>query len=101
MAKIKWKSKAETERELKEQEAAQLPTIEDRVVRAEETTATLQETMDVIFGGCLMTTERLNEIKTVQEDLNKALAGKPFKNLSTGQKDKLLEAMAKILGLIN
>ena len=30
-----------------------LPTIKDRVVRAEETTATLQETMDVIFGGAL------------------------------------------------
>ncbi len=47
-----------------------------------------------------MTIERLNEIKTVQEDLAKALAGKPFKNLNTGEKDKLIEAMAKILGLI-
>lgn len=47
-----------------------------------------------------MTTERLNEIKTVQEELNKALARKPFKNLNTREKDKLLEAMAKILGLI-
>lgn len=29
------------------------PTIEDRVVKVEETTATFQETMDVIFGGTL------------------------------------------------
>ena len=28
-------------------------TIEDRVIKVEETTATLQETMDVIFGGVL------------------------------------------------
>ena len=47
-----------------------------------------------------MTNERLNYIKTVQEDLAKDLAGKPFKNLSTREKDKLLESMAKILGLI-
>ena len=47
-----------------------------------------------------MKTEKLNYIKTVQEDLAKALAGKPFKNLSTKEKDKLIEAMAKILGLI-
>lgn len=46
-----------------------------------------------------MTNERLNYIKTVQEELHKDLAGKPFKNLSTREKDKLLEAMAKILGL--
>lgn len=46
-----------------------------------------------------MTNERLNYIKTVQEDLAKALAGKPFHNLSTREKDKLLEAIAKILGL--
>ena len=48
-----------------------------------------------------MTNKRLNLIKTVQEDLAKDLAGKPFKNLSTKEKDKLIEAMAKILGLIN
>ena len=31
----------------------ELPTIEDRVIKIKETTATLQETMDVIFGGAL------------------------------------------------
>lgn len=55
MAKIKWKSKAETDREeaLQKQKEQTALAIEDRVVRIEETTATLQETMDVIFGGAL------------------------------------------------
>ena len=48
-----------------------------------------------------MTTERLAEIKLVKETIQAALAKKNFKNLRTGEKDKLLEAMAKILGLID
>ncbi len=57
MAKIKWKTKSETERELKEQGALQKQkeqtalAAEARVTKIEKTTATLQETMDVIFGG--------------------------------------------------
>ncbi len=57
MAKIKWKTKSETERELKEQEALQKQkeqtalAAEARITKIEETTATWQETMDVVFGG--------------------------------------------------
>lgn len=48
-----------------------------------------------------MTTERLTEIKLVKETIRAALAKKDFNNLSTREKDKLLETMAKILGLID
>ncbi len=57
MAKIKWKTKSETERELKEQEALQKQkeqtalAAEAIITKIEETTATWQETMDVVFGG--------------------------------------------------
>lgn len=44
--------------------------------------------------------ERLAEIQAVKTQIQAALIGKEFKNLSTGEKDLLIEAMAKILGLI-
>lgn len=48
-----------------------------------------------------MTEERLLEIKAVKEQIQTALAGKEFKNLNTGEKDMLIECMAKMLGLIS
>ena len=47
-----------------------------------------------------MTQERLDEIKKIKEATQLALKGKKFKNLNTGDKDRLLETIAKILGLI-
>lgn len=44
-----------------------------------------------------MTTERLAEIKLVKETIRAALAKKEFKNLSTREKDKLLETNGKNL----
>lgn len=43
---------------------------------------------------------RLAEIEKVKKETREALKGKEFKNLSTPEKDKLLETLSKILGLI-
>ena len=45
--------------------------------------------------------ERLAEIQRAKEETAKALKGKELKNLNGPQKDKLIETMAKILGLID
>ena len=47
-----------------------------------------------------MADERLTEIKAIKEQTQISLKEKPFKNLNTGEKDLLLETMAKMLGLI-
>ena len=47
-----------------------------------------------------MTNEKLLEIQAIKTQIQTKLANKPFQNLSTGEKDLLLETMAKILGLI-
>lgn len=47
-----------------------------------------------------MTRDELNKLKAIKESTQTALNNKKFKNLNTGDKDKLLEAMAKMLGLI-
>ncbi len=54
----------------------------------------------MLYLGDSMTTERLAEIKSVKETIQAALVKKKFKNLNSGQKDMLLEAVSKILGLI-
>lgn len=48
-----------------------------------------------------MTNERLEEIKLVKVQIQTALADKQFKNLNSGEKDMLIECMAKMLGLIS
>jgi hypothetical protein len=47
-----------------------------------------------------MKKERLEELKTLKDSAKKKLKDKPFKNLSTKEKDELLETMARMLGLI-
>lgn len=47
-----------------------------------------------------MDKERLDELKDIKEHIQQRIKGKPFKNLPTKDKDLLLEAMAKMLGLI-
>jgi hypothetical protein len=48
-----------------------------------------------------MTAERLNEIKALKDSAQKKMKGKSFKNLSSSDKDLLLEAVCKLLGLIS
>ena len=44
--------------------------------------------------------EKLALVKTTRASIKTALGGKEFKNLNTAEKDMILEAVAKILGLI-
>lgn len=44
--------------------------------------------------------KRLQEIERLKQDMQKKLKGKPFKNLSTPDKDYLLEGIAIILGIL-
>lgn len=46
-----------------------------------------------------MTTEQLNKIKSVKDSIID-LTEKDFKNLSSSDKDKLLEVLCKMFGLI-
>ena len=47
-----------------------------------------------------MTKKRLDEIALIKQTIQDAMKGKEFKNLNTGDKDLLLETMARMLGLI-
>ena len=47
-----------------------------------------------------MDRERLEQLKAIKKEKKAQLKYKPFKNLSTKEKDKLLEAIAIMLGLI-
>lgn len=47
-----------------------------------------------------MTEERLAELKKIKSDIKAKLKGKKFGTLPTKDKDALLEAMAKMFGLI-
>jgi len=44
--------------------------------------------------------KRLEELKALKKSAHDKVKDKPFKNLSTGEKDMLIETMAKMLGLI-
>jgi len=47
-----------------------------------------------------MDRERLEQLKAIKQAKQAQLKDKPFKNLSTKEKDALLEAIAIMLGLI-
>lgn len=47
-----------------------------------------------------MTKERLAEIANIKESMKVITKDREFKNLSSSEKDKLLETIAKMLGLI-
>ena len=47
-----------------------------------------------------MTRERLNKIRLIKEEIKDKMVGKKFGTLATKDKDALLEAMAKMMGLI-
>lgn len=47
-----------------------------------------------------MTREEFNKLAALKTDLKAKLEGKEFKNLSTKDKDLLLETIAKMLGLL-
>ena len=47
-----------------------------------------------------MNAERLAEIQALKIEIQAAMKGKEFKNLSSSDKDRLLEAVCKMLGLI-
>jgi len=48
-----------------------------------------------------LTEARLKEIETLKTSIKENMKGKGFKNLSSSDKDKLLEAVCKMLGLIS
>ena len=47
-----------------------------------------------------MTEERLAELGAIKADIKEKLKGKKFGTLATKDKDALLEALAKMMGLI-
>lgn len=47
-----------------------------------------------------MTEDRLKELKTLKDSAQATTKDKEFKNLSSSEKDKLLETVCKMLGLI-
>ena len=47
-----------------------------------------------------MTEERLAELKAIKKTSKAKTKGKTFKNLSTKEKDELLETLCKMMGLI-
>jgi len=47
-----------------------------------------------------MTVDDLNKLKELKEAQQLKTKGKTFKNLSTNEKDALLETLAKMFGLI-
>ena len=47
-----------------------------------------------------MTKKRIDEIKALKAEAKAVSKGKPFKNMSSSDKDKLLEKVCRILGLI-
>ena len=47
-----------------------------------------------------MKPERIKEVENIKRQTQESLKGKSFKNLSTPEKDKLLETVARMLGLI-
>jgi len=47
-----------------------------------------------------MTEERLAELKAIKADIKGKLKGKKFGTLPTKDKDALLEALAKMMGLL-
>ena len=47
-----------------------------------------------------MTPERLQEMQTLKVEIQTSMKDKSFKNLSSSDKDRLLEAVCKMLGLI-
>ncbi len=47
-----------------------------------------------------MTKEQLEQIKTLKAEQQAKTKGKPFKNLSTKEKDELVETLCKMFGLI-
>jgi succinyl-CoA synthetase beta subunit len=47
-----------------------------------------------------MKAERLDELKALKADIKAKLKGKKFGTLPSKEKDELLEAIAKMLGLI-
>ena len=47
-----------------------------------------------------MNREQLEKIKATKEAQQTKTKGKPFKNLSTKEKDELLETLCKMFGLI-
>ena len=47
-----------------------------------------------------MTTEELTKLKALKEAQQLKTKGKAFKNLSTNEKDALLETLCKMFGLI-
>lgn len=48
-----------------------------------------------------MTPKRLAEIQALKAEIQTAMKGKDFKNLSSSDKDRLLEAVCRMLGLIS
>lgn len=52
-------------------------------------------------NGMLVLKPEADVKNKLQKNTKEALKNKPFKNLSTGEKDLLLETMAKMLHLIN
>ena len=52
------------------------------------------------MGVYSMTEERLAELKAIKADIKEKLKGKKFGTLATKDKDALLEALAKMMGLI-
>ena len=47
-----------------------------------------------------MDTKRLEEIQKLKDDQKSKSKGKGFKNMSSSEKDELLETVCRILGLI-
>jgi hypothetical protein len=47
-----------------------------------------------------MDEKRLEDIKIIKDNTKAKNKGKDFKNLSTKEKDEILEALAKMFGLI-
>lgn len=47
-----------------------------------------------------MNAERLTQIQTLKTEIQTSMKGKEFKNLSSSDKDRLLEAVCRMLGLI-
>ena len=47
-----------------------------------------------------LTPERLDKIDNIKKQVHANTKGKPFKNISSSDKDKLLEALCLMFGLI-